>query len=319
MKEILPVIFYTFLLSACQPKAIDTQELISEPSYDATLSYQGDLALISTANSGIQLWDLQTLKQMFTWRHGEGDTSAIDTSISENQLYAASLTRNSVGLWRISDGHSLGWWSLPSTGQSVDVANNGSLLIGLNDGSVMSLRPNSRTLIKFLGHSEKVNSVSLSSDGKLALTGANDKHAILWNPTTGQPIHKWQFDNRVMKVLLNTSGTQAFICDSTNNALIMNNNSGKQISKLDIKRRKMNFSAARFSNDDTQLMTGTPAREIILWQVKTGEKLAKWQAQRSKHAQIKGGVVYSVANKGINQIISISSNGLIETWPVPVH
>lgn len=223
-----------------------------------------------------------------------------------------------MGLWRISDGHSLGWWSLPSTGQSVDVANNSALLIGLNDGSVMSLHPD-RTLIKFLGHSEKVNSVSLSSDGQLALTGANDKHAILWNPTTGQPIHDWQFDNRVMKVLLNSSGTRAFIGDSTNNALIMNNHNGQQISKLNIQRRKMNFSAARFSNDDTQLITGTPAREIILWQTKTGVKLAKWQIQRSKHAQMKGAVVYSVASKGMNQIISISSNGLIETWPVPVH
>ncbi|ACA85260.1 WD40 repeat domain-containing protein [Shewanella woodyi] len=319
MKKIFLVIFYTLLLSACQPQALDTQELIFEPSYDASLSSQGDLALVSTANNGLQLWDLHKQTQLFTWRHGEAGASVFDTAISENQAYAASLSRDSVGLWRISDGHSLGWWSLPSSGQSVDVANNGALLIGLNDGSVMSLRPNSRTLIKFLGHSEKVNSVSLSSDGGLALTGSNDKHAILWNPSSGQPIQDWQLDNRVIKVKLNASGNYAFIGDSTKVAQIMDNATGEVISQLNIHRRKMNFSAARFSSDDRQLITGTPARELIVWQVKTGEKLAKWQVQRTKHAQIKGAVVYSVANKDPDRIISISSNGLVETWPVPVH
>jgi len=319
MRKIFTLIFCTVLITACQPKAIETHQLITEPSYDASLSEHGNLALVSTANSGLQLWDLKTNQQIFTWIHGEANNSAVDTSISPNQAFAASMSRNSVALWNISDGSSQGWWSLPSSGQSVAVANNGALLIGLNDGSVMSLHPNNGSLIKFLGHTEKVNNVSLSADGRLALTGSNDQHAILWNAITGQPIHDWQLDNRIISVALNQSGSLSFIGDSTNIAKIIDNKQGESISQLKILRRKMNFSTARFSNHDTLLITGTPAREVIVWSIETGRKLAKWQVQRTKRAQIKGAVVYSVANSDPNQIISISSNGLVETWPLPVH
>ncbi|WP_299795984.1 hypothetical protein [uncultured Shewanella sp.] len=319
MKIFFTLVFCALLVTACRPQAIDTYQLITEPSYDASLSEQGDMALISTANSGLQLWDLDTNQQMFTWIHGKSDNSVVDTAISPDQKYAASLSRTSVALWNVVDGSSLGWWSLPSTGQSVALANTGALLIGLNDGSVMSLRPNNGSLIKFLGHSEKINSVSLSADGKLALTGSNDQHAILWNAATGQPIHDWKLDNRIISVALNQAGTLSFIGDSTNIAKIIDNRRGEQLSQLSIIRRKMNFSTARFSNEDTLLITGTPAREVIVWRVESGRKLANWQVQRTKRAQIKGAVVYSVANKDPDRIISISSNGLIETWPMPVH
>ncbi len=319
MKKIFTLIFCALLITACQPKAIQTHQLITEPIYDASLSEHGELALVSTANSGLQLWDLKTNQQRFTWIHNEANNSAVDTSISPNLAFAASLSRNTVALWNIADGSSQGWWSLPSSGQSVAVANNGALLIGLNDGSVMSLRPNSSSLIKFLGHTEKVNSVSLSADGRLALTGSNDRHAILWNAATGQPIHDWLQNSRVISVALNQAGTLSFIGGSTNIAKIIDNNQGEPLSQLKIFRRKMNFSTARFSNHDTLLLTGTPAREVIVWSVETGKKIANWQVQRTKRAQIKGAVVYSVANSDPNQIISISSNGLVETWSVPIH
>ncbi|AQS37757.1 WD-40 repeat-containing protein [Shewanella psychrophila] len=323
MKKFFSVVFCTLIISACQPNPIDTQALITEPSYDASLSENGKLVLISTANSGIQVWDLETGLQKYTWIHSESDNDAFDVAISPNQIFAASLSRDSVALWSILNGSSLGWWSLPSTGQSVAVSNSGSLLIGLTDGSVMSLMPSVSTktpsLIKFLGHSEKVNSVALSADGKLALTGSNDMQAILWRTNSGQPIHSWQFDNRVIKVGLNGAGSLSFIGDSTKIAKIMDNLTGKQISQLKISRRKMNFSAARFSNRDTLLLTGTPAREVRIWDVKTGHSLDNWQVQRTKHAQTKAAVVYSIANLDSNQIRTISSNGLVETWPVPVH
>lgn len=323
MKSFISGIFYAFLLTGCQPEPLMTRTLITEPSYDASLSQQGEFAIFSTANHGIQLWDIETQTLKYTWLHGQSNNAAFDVALSPNQSFAASLSRDSVALWRIEDGTSLGWWSLPSAGQSVAVSNMGSLLIGLTDGSVMSLMPKtsstSPSLIKFLGHSEKVNSVSLSADGQLALTGANDKQAILWNPQSGQPLHRWQFDNRVIKVQLTNPGNLSFISDSTNIAKVMDSETGKMLSQLNILRRRMNFSTVRFSKHNTWLLTGTPASEVHVWDVKSGHSLANWQVQRIKHAQIKGAVVYSVANQDENTILTISSNGLVETWPVPIH
>lgn len=178
----------------------------------------------------------------------------------------------------------------------------------------MSLNANKTALIKFLGHTERVNSVALSADGRIALTGSNDMQAILWQAQTGQPIHTWDIGSRVTKVALNDSGSLSFTNGSTNEAKIWDNASGKLLNQLKINRRQMTFSAVRFTQQDSQLLTGTPAREVILWQRDTGKQIGKWQVALTKNSQTRGAVVYSVAIRDTNKVVSISSQGLVETW-----
>ncbi len=319
MKNILLLLICSICLQGCQPKDENVIQLVQEPSYSASLSSNAKYAVISTANSGVQLWALDTQQLKYTWHNETNQNNVIDTHISPNNRYAATLSKDSVALWKMNDGKSLGWWSLPSSGQSVAVANNGALLIGLNNGSVMSLDSVKGSLIQFLGHNERINSVALSADGRFALSGSNDQQAILWHATTGQPIHKWQFNSRVIKVALSQNGALSFAGDSTNDARIWNNQSGQELSRLNIKRRKMNFSAARFINNDSQLLTGTPAREVLVWQNDSGKKIATWKVKRTKKAKTKGAVVYSVSHNNIQSVTSISSNGLVESWPLLSH
>lgn len=314
MKKILLLVLCTTFLTACQPKAEDIQVLTTDSSYSASLSNNGKFALVATQNNGVQCWDLTSHTLRYQWIHGDINTGVTSTAISPNGLYGASLSRDSVALWTIADGKSFGWWSLPSSGESVAVADNGALLIGLNDGSVMSLNANKTALIKFLGHTERVNSVALSADGRIALTGSNDMQAILWQAQTGQPIHTWDLGSRVTKVALNDSGSLSFTNGSTNEAKIWDNASGKLLNQLKINRRQMTFSAVRFTQQDSQLLTGTPAREVILWQRDTGKQIGKWQVALTKNSQTRGAVVYSVAIRDTNKVVSIGSQGLVETW-----
>ncbi|QYJ94611.1 WD40 repeat domain-containing protein [Shewanella spartinae] len=306
----------TLLLSACQPKP-EVSSLVAEPSYDASLSPQARYLLVSTTSNNLQLWDLTKKTLKYQWLHGKAGGTAIATALSDNLKYAASLSRDSVALWNMDDGQPLGWWSLPANGQCLALANNGTLLIGLTDGSVMSLNHQTDTLIKFLGHSEKVNSVALSADGRWALSGGNDNKVFLWQANTGQPLHQWQLPSRILEVSLSQDASLAFAADSTNKADIWQTQTGKPVSSLKIKRRTMNFSTARFTKDNQTLLTGTPAREVSVWRVADGKMRANWQVTRTERAQIKGAVVYSVAETINGQIISFSSNGLLETWPKP--
>lgn len=138
--------------------------------------------------------------------------------------------------------------------------------------------------------------------------------AILWQAQTGQPLHTWTLSSRITKVALNDSGSLSFTNGSTNEAKIWDNTSGKLLNQLEIKRRQMNFSAVRFIKQDSQLLTGTPAREVILWQRDTGKQIGKWQVALTKNSQNRGAVVYSVAIRDTNKVVSISSQGLVETW-----
>lgn len=305
-------------LGACHPGPNSSQSLAADPSYSASLSADGHYALISS-QEGIRLWDLRQGAIKYQWAQGSAANDVIATDISANSEYAVTLSRDSVALWKIADGRAAGWWSLPAVAQAVAVADNGQLLVGLADGAVMSLTPTTGVLVKFLGHSEKVNSVALSADGRLALTGANDATALLWRPQDAQVLRRWQMDSRVLKVALSHSGSLSLVSDSTGNADIWHNDSGKLASSLAIVRRQMNFSAARFIQQEQALLTGTPARELSLWQVDSGKKVANWQVSLPKKPLPQSAVVYSVSESDNGQLQSISSASLLERWSAPTQ
>lgn len=309
------LVFCAPLLAACQPKAADVRVITTDASYSADISKDATLLMVSTANNGIQLWDLQLNAIKYQWLHGQSLTnSVIDTAISNNNRYAATLSSDSLAIWDISTGQDIGWWSLPSYAQQVAISDNGHALVGLVDGSVMSLSTKQNRLIQFLGHQEKINSVSISSNGTLALSGGNDGKVILWQTQTGQPLQQWQLDSRITKVQLSPNGKISFAADITGNASFWHSGNASEMSQLNIKRRQMNFSAATFNHDNSQLLTGTPSREVFLWDVASGKQLQRWQVQLTKNTKNKGAVVYSVALKQPDQVLSISSKGLLETF-----
>ncbi|MCL1141238.1 WD40 repeat domain-containing protein [Shewanella gaetbuli] len=314
MIKVLMLIFCSICLFSCQPKADKITVLTTDASYSATLSQDGQLALISTANNGVQLWSLEHHEIRYQWIHGnENNSNVFDTAISNNNLFAATLSHDSIAIWDINSGESIGWWSLPSYAQSVAIANNSHTLIGLADGSVMSLLPD-KGLIQFLGHTEKVNSVAISDDGKVALSGDNNGQVKLWHAQTGQPIHSWQLNSRITKVALSDDGQYSFAGDITGNGFIWLSTSGEKFSQLKINRRQMTFTASRFVNNNQQLLTGTPSKEVFLWQVNSGERLKRWQVNVTKNSQNRGAVVYSVAQPTLSNVSSVSSQGLIESW-----
>ncbi|MBR9729378.1 WD40 repeat domain-containing protein [Shewanella intestini] len=316
MIRFLLLVCYTVLLSGCQPAPSEFQTITTDAVYNAELSRDGKYLIISTANNGVQLWDTNKKVKKYQWVHGKSGQAndVIDAAISPNAQYAATLNKDSLVVWDIQTGKSVGWWSLPATARSVAISNNGHVLVGLVDASVMSLSIVQNKLIQFLGHQEKINSVSISANGTLALSGGNGGKVILWETQTGQPLHQWQLSSRITKVLLSDDGKLSFAADITGDANIWHSGNAGVVGKLNIKRRQISFSAAKFVNNDTQILTGTPAREVMLWQIDSGKLDKKWHVQLTKNTKNKGAVVYSVAMRQPDKVMSISSKGLLEIF-----
>lgn len=315
MLQRILITFCTLSLIACQPAPSNTQVITEDALYSASLSANGQYVLLSTANNGVQLRERSSNQLKYQWVHGQNNNSDVfDTELSNNNQFAATLARDSIALWNVLSGESLGWWTLPSAAQGMALANNGHLLVGLTDGAVMSLLPKRQGLIQFLGHQEKVNSVSISDNGQWALSGDNSGKVILWEATKGQPSQEWQLPSRIANVQLSQDAKLVFASDNGGNGTIWRADTSNKVSDLAINRRQMTFSSARFINNSKQLVTGTPSKEVFLWDVSTGERLLRKQVQITKDSQNRGAVVYSVVQPKANTLVSITSQGLVETW-----
>lgn len=156
----------------------------------------------------------------------------------------------------------------------------------------------------------------LSPNGFYALTGGNDYVAYLWDTLTGQVVHKVDDSSRVNKVSLDDKGRYAFTADSKRDARVWDLVTGKYVSNLQYSARQRRFTTAIFLDDGKYLLIGLPSRRINRWDVKTGAALNEWFVSARKGSKPTSAVVYDVGFIGDSEIVSESSNGLLEKWNI---
>ncbi|GAA5215427.1 WD40 repeat domain-containing protein [Corallincola platygyrae] len=317
---IITFIALTGLLTACQPgeKAKESFVHAEGGAYTAALSEDGQFSLVSSNLHGISVWDLKRNALKYVWRHEGEDNLVLAADIADDNSVAVTADVSRFALWDMTTGESLGYWQIrDSSVRDVAISKNGRyVLIGKSSGVVVHVDIDTGRRIEFLGHQTKINSVDLSPNGRYALSGSNDYVAYLWDTQTGQAIYRFVHSSRVSKVALDRFGRYAFTADSKRGSKIWDLKTGEEVSNLKFKHRQNIFSAVRFSEDGRYLATGSPSRVLSLWDVSSGKRLQKWYVTPRKDTRPKSAVVYAVAFKDPQTLISESSSGLAEYWPI---
>ncbi|ASD65762.1 WD40 repeat domain-containing protein [Pseudoalteromonas piscicida] len=313
--------FSCFTLTGCGPdtsKAVMTVEHASRGVFSAALSADGRYSLVSSIEHGAVLWDNQEQGLKFQWRHSDAPDDLIHSlALANDNSTAVTATDKTFAIWSVANGQNLGYFEIESgTIRDIAISNAGRyLLYARSDNVVVHLDLESGRRIEFLGHQENINSIAMSPNGHFALTGGNDYTAYFWDTRTGQVIHRFNHPSRVTKVALDDQGRFAFTADSMKKASIWQLTSGDLKAQLQYIARQKIFSAVRFNQDATLLATGSPNRELILWQVSDGERLQTWRVQPREGSRPKSAVVFDVAFQDQDTaLLTESSSGLLEKF-----
>ncbi|MFT2092185.1 WD40 repeat domain-containing protein [Paraglaciecola sp. 2405UD69-4] len=288
-------------------------------SHGANISADSSLAVVSSIDNGISVWDLTNNTQKYVWRHqDDGNNSVTNIHIAFDNSYVVTSDREAFALWNMEIGEPEGFWRIDESSiRDVAVSNQGrGILVGRGSGKVMFFEPKTGRRLEFLGHQEKINSVDISPNGFYALTGGNDYVAYLWDTRTAQVIHKFEHSSRVTKVALDDEGRYGFTADSKRDARIWDLNSGKEISSLQYLARQRIFTTAVFSKDGKYLLTGSPSRRVNLWDLETGKEINEWRVSPREGSKPASAVVHSLGFKSATEIVSESSSGKFETWKI---
>jgi WD40 repeat protein len=312
-----------FILSACQPNSstpIKRWQHSAEGAYAADISNDGKFSAVSSIHHGISLWDLNNnaLKFNLSQAQDSADNLVLAVDIANDNQYVLTASRQNFDLWNMNNGKSVGYWQIRDSNiRDIALSNNGEhILIGKSSGTVVHLTIDSGRRLEFLGHKEKVNSVDLLPNGRVALSGANDFVAYVWDTLSGQVIYRFNHPSRVTKVALDHNGRFAFTADSKKDANIWDLKTGKLISQLQYSNRQEVFSSIRFSDDGKFLLTGAPSRKVNLWDIKTGKRQESWYVTPRDDIRPAGAVVHSAAFRDNKHIITESSSGYAELWQI---
>ncbi len=158
------------------------------------------------------------------------------------------------------------------------------------------------------GHSNSVNSLAFSPDGKTLASGTGDKTIKLWDVGMGREIYTLQgHSDSVHSVAFSPDGKILASGSHDKTIKLWNVITGGQIRTIEAHRNSV--CSVAFSPDGKILASGSGDKTIKLWDVTTGRKIGTIQA----HSSWVRSVTFSPDGK---TLISESDDKTIKHWDV---
>jgi len=281
----------------------------TETITSVAFSPNGRQILSGSYDKTVKLWDVRTGRQIRTIR------VYIVTSVEFSPNGRQVLVGEIGGNFRVHDS---------ATGNEIRFFADEDINYGGFSPSV-TFSPNGRQILSgylrnfklwdaatgqevrtFSGHTETINSVAFSPDGKLVLSGSNDNTLRLWDAETGQEIRTFSGNsNWVNSVAFNPSAKQILTGSDDSTMKLWDTEAGREI--MAFTGHENRITSAAVSPDGKLALSGSNDNTLKLWDTATGEEIRTL----SGHTGFVNSVTFSPDGK---QALSCSDDNTIKLW-----
>ena len=167
--------------------------------------------------------------------------------------------------------------------------------------------PHRTVNLTFKGHTNDVNALAFTPNGRILASGSADETIRLWDTSTGTQILNLR-SGRIHALVFSMDGKILASIDSTFNIQLWDAATGSQLTSIEGQNNDGNVLA--FSTDSKILACGSWDGTIRLWDIATGDKLSTLKG----HVDWVNALAFSADG---NTLASGSSDGAIFLWNVP--
>ena len=305
-------LFSTLVLFGCDdakaPQKIE--EVAVQGSYSVRFSDDGGDALVGSLHHGGSLWSVDPLERRYDWNHqAEGYSNILTSAFSPDGKFVATADNRTIVLWDKTTGEAVWFWNAPGDIEDIALTADGNLaLLAMQDYTATLFDIKNGGIRQRLSHDGIVYDVSIASDGILAASGSDDSSAKIWNLQSGKLLNTLEHKNQVRTVQLSHDGRLLFTSEFGGSGKIWDAQSATLLTEITPIRG--HYSAARFVNNGSQLLTGSSSGKIELWDVNTGQRQNVWRAEPRDKWVSNNVQVEDVARSGSGWLAA-GSNGLL--------
>ncbi|VTT99863.1 (myosin heavy-chain) kinase : WD40 repeat, subgroup OS=Calditerrivibrio nitroreducens (strain DSM 19672 / NBRC 101217 / Yu37-1) GN=Calni_0847 PE=4 SV=1: WD40: WD40: WD40: WD40: WD40: WD40: Peptidase_C14 [Gemmataceae bacterium] len=156
-----------------------------------------------------------------------------------------------------------------------------ALIVAATWGGMLLLAPPAPTqdrplLVDQLGHQDTVRFVRFSPDGKLVLTGGEDRSAILWDAATGKTLQRFAGHADPVNAGFISADGKRVVTDDGKGLRLWDAGTGREIFPS-LQANRYGKGALAFSPDGKLFATTDDVYEVRLWDAATGKLLGTCQ------------------------------------------
>jgi WD40 repeat protein len=244
-----------------------------EPITSLAISPDGKKLASGSEDNTVQLWDVETGKQLTTLTGHSDYVLSVAFSPDGGKLASGSKDKT-VRLWDVSTGTQL----TTLKGHSSDVSSvafspDGKKLASGSDENTVRLWDISTgtQLATLTGHSDGVFSVTFSPDGKKLASGSEDNTVRLWDVETGKQLTTLKgHSSDVRSVAFSPDGKKLASGSSDHTVRLWDVSTGTQL--VTLTGHLYDILSVAFSPDGKKLASGSKDKTVRLWDVGTGRK-----------------------------------------------
>ena len=311
---------------------INTLEGHTDGGFSVSITPDGKTAVSGSEDNTLRVWDIES-GQCLRALQGHTD-GGFSVSITPDGKTAVSGSEdNTLGVWDIESGeclralggHTDGGFSVSITPDGktavsgsldldcLDEAVSGSVgLDFLNGGGDSTLQvwdiETKQCLRTFEGHTDGVFSVSITSDGKTAVSASRDKTLRVWDIKSGQCLRALEgHTDGVFSVSITSDGRRAVSGSRDKTFRVWDIESGRCLRTLEGHTKGV-FSVS-ITSDGRRAVSGSEDKTLRVWDIETGRCL------RTLEGHTKGVFSVSITSDG-RRAVSASRDKTLRVWDI---
>jgi RNA polymerase sigma factor (sigma-70 family) len=265
------------------------------------------LAASAVAGFGLSLWDMATGRPLYRFDVPFICEKPPAFSPDGKTVVVAGKFRGGLGklyLFEVATGKELGRFEGPA-GASLDCvafsSDGRTLAAGESGGAGPAIVfwdvATGQEIRRLAGHTDMIQSVAFSPDGKLLVSGSEDRTVRLWEVATDKELRRLAEQPRgVVAVEFAPDGQTLASVGQDGVVRLWDVGTGKELHRLRVDDGHLQTFA--ISPDGKVLATGEMSGWVRLWDPATGKELRRWQANSrwiSAVAFVRGGTVLATA------------------------